>query len=106
MSQKYSNRKTHNISQNSQPNFIPIGYFERFYRETLDTYTKRRPKMDKPKSTHLATEKNIPLTIEEANMLRKALSWFEDDTPFWEYCEEMKALKAKKNHQQSDFPAV
>lgn len=55
--------------------------------------------MDKSKSTHLATEKNIPLAIEEANMLRKALSCFEDETPFWEYCEEMKALKAKKNHQ-------
>lgn len=52
--------------------------------------------MDKPKSTHLATERNMPLTIEEANMLRNALSWFEDDTPFLKYCEEMKALKAKK----------
>jgi len=53
--------------------------------------------MDKPKSTHLATERNMPLTIEEANMLRNALSWFEDDTPFLKYCEEMKALKVKKN---------
>lgn len=58
--------------------------------------------MNKPKPTVHVDKKSEPLTQEEANMLRKALSRFEDDTPFLEYCEEMKALKAKKNQVSVD----
>ncbi len=43
---------------------------------------------------------NYPLTKEEADMLRMVLSCFDDDIPFLQYCEEIKALKAKKHQQQ------